>query len=102
MPQQHAKSGRFLSEEMYSDFTLEMARKVPAEPVPSMAILMTIKAKWYQRYIEKSLVRDTSNIMTEHETRKMAAYERFILVIISSLISPEYTYQGHKMGRYRD
>jgi hypothetical protein len=35
-------------------------------------MLITIKAKWYERYIEKILVRETSNIRTADETRKMA------------------------------
>ena len=49
IPPKQAKSGKWASEEIQHDFTFDMARKVPAEPVPSMAMLMTIKAKWYQR-----------------------------------------------------
>ena len=33
-----------------------MERTVPLAPIPSMAILMTIKAKWYQSEMENILV----------------------------------------------
>jgi hypothetical protein len=47
-------------------------RAVPAEPMPSMAILTTINAKWWDKKTENSLVREISNNSEPHETRKTA------------------------------
>ncbi len=47
-------------------------RAVPADPIPSIAVLITMNAKWCERYMEKSLVREISNVRAPHETRKMA------------------------------
>ena len=61
----------------------QSARTVPADPIPSIAILMTMKAKWYHNVMEKILVREISKTRTEPETRKTVRYTRFMEIIIS-------------------
>jgi len=42
--------------------------RVPLAAIPSIAMLITINAKWYQREIEKILVRVSSYARLESET----------------------------------
>jgi hypothetical protein len=40
-------------------------------------MLTTMNAKWYDRYIEKSLVRDISKMRTDEVNRKTLRYKGF-------------------------
>jgi len=49
---------------------------VPLRPMPSMAMLITMKAKWYHREIEKTLVSVISKDMAEIEQKNIPAKRR--------------------------
>jgi hypothetical protein len=49
-----------------------MFRKVPLAANPKRAILMTIKERWFHCVIEKTLVRSTSKVSAESDSRKTA------------------------------
>jgi len=46
-------------------------RTVPLAPIPNIAMLIIIKAKWYQREIENILVRAISYARLEDEQRNI-------------------------------
>ncbi|OGW36300.1 MAG: hypothetical protein A2Y97_09540 [Nitrospirae bacterium RBG_13_39_12] len=61
----------------YKDIT------VPLAPIPSIAMLIIMKAKWYQREIENTLARAISYARLEDEHRKIInnIFEYLIIVL---------------------
>ena len=63
---------------------------VPLAPIPSIAILIIMNAKWYQSDMEKILVRVISYARLENEQRKITNNNlEFRLMVLRKLYSTE-------------